>query len=64
MTHDELRDVVLGYVPSVYQPALLDVIDEHRRLRALAPAPQRATPLTPEQIDAELPGFLANEGRK
>ena len=55
MTHDELRDVVLDYVPSVYQPALLAVIDEHCRLRAVAP-------LTPEEIDRELPGYLAKEG--
>jgi len=64
MTHDELRGVVLNHVPLAYQRVLLAVVDEHRRLRELAPAPQRATPLTPEQIDAELPGYLANEGRK
>ena len=64
MTHDELRDVVLDYVPSVYQPALLAVIDENRRLRELSPAPTTVTPLSPEEIDRELPGYLAKEGRQ
>lgn len=62
MTHDDLRDVILGYVPPEFQGALLAVLDEHKRLRALAPAP--VVPLTPEQIDAELPGYLAKEGAR
>lgn len=63
MTHDELRWLVRDYIPALYQNAMLDVIDEHRRLREMSPAPQRVTPLTPEQLDVELPGYLANEGR-
>jgi len=55
MTYEDMRDVVLGYVPAGLQPALLAVIDEHCRLRAVAP-------LTPEEIDRELPGYLAKEG--
>lgn len=62
MTHDELRSVVLNHVPLAYQRALLAVIDENRRLRDLAPGP--VAPLTPEEIDRELPGYLAKEGRK
>lgn len=62
MTHDDLRDVVLGYVPTELQPPILEALDENRRLRALAPAP--IVPLTPEQIDAELPGYLAKAGAR
>lgn len=62
MTHDELKSVVLNHVPPAYQRALLAVVDECMRLRALAPAP--VVPLTPDQIDAELPGYLAKESRK
>lgn len=64
MTHEELRDVVLGHVPPAYQKALLTVIDEHQRLREMAPAPATVTPLSPEEIDRELPGYLAKEGRQ
>ena len=62
MTHDELRSVVLNHVPLAYQRALLAVIDENRRLRELAPG--TVTPLTADEIDRELPGYLAKEGRK
>lgn len=61
MTHDELRSVVLNHVPLAYQRALLAVVDENRRLREMAPGP--VVPLTPEEIDRELPGYLAKEGR-
>lgn len=62
MTYDELRSVVLDHVPPAYHRALLAVIDENRRLRDLAPAP--VVPLTPEEIDRELPGYLAKEGQQ
>ena len=56
MTHDELRSVVLNHVPLAYQRALLAVVDENRRLRALAPAP--VAPLTDEQLEELFPGFV------
>lgn len=62
MTHDELRSVVLNHVPLAYQRALLEVVDENRRLRAISPTV--VVPMTAEQIDAELPGYLAKEARK
>lgn len=64
MTHEELRQVVLNHVPPAYHRALLAVIDENRRLRELSPAPTTVTPLSPEEIDRELPGYLAKEGRQ
>lgn len=62
MTYEALRSVVLNHVPLEYQKALLAAIDENRRLRALAPAP--VVPLAPDEIDRELPGYLAKEGRR
>lgn len=62
MTHEDMRDVVLGYIPAELQPPILAALDEHRRLRVLAPAP--VVPLTPDEIDRELPGYLAKEGRR
>lgn len=56
MTHDELRSVVLNHVPLAYQRILLEAVER------LQPAP--VVPLTPEQLDAELPGYLAKESRK
>lgn len=55
MTHDELRSVVLNHVLLAYQRILLEPVER------LQPAP--VVPLTPEQLDAELPGYLENEGQ-
>lgn len=53
MTYEDMRDVVLDYVPAELQSPILAALDENRRLRALSPAP-----LTDAQLEDLFPGFV------